>query len=67
MNTMKLKDCDCGRIPQVNYNINGDSEYAVVCSACGNQTPVCETISEAVSLWNQIYCCPLTLHETESV
>ena len=64
---MKLKDCDCGGIPEVTYNIDGNSESVVVCEACGNQTPVCETLEEAVALWNQTYCCTLSPYETEFV
>ncbi len=62
---MKLQDCDCGGIPEVTYNINGNSEFVVGCTACGNQTPICESLREAVSLWNQIYCCALPSYETE--
>ena len=64
---MKLKDCDCGGIPQVAYNINDDSEYFVECTVCDNQTPVCDNLMEAVLLWNQTYCWALSPHEAESV
>lgn len=64
---MKLKDCDCGGIPQVAYNINDDSEYFVGCTVCDNQTPACESLMEAVLLWNLTYCCTLTAYEVESV
>ena len=64
---MKLKDCDCGGIPQVTYNIHGDSEYLIRCTFCDNQTPACENLREAVSLWNRNYCCALSPNETESV
>ena len=56
---MKLQDCDCGGTAQVTYNIDDNAEFVVGCAACGNQTPVCESLNEAVSLWNQIYCCAL--------
>jgi hypothetical protein len=65
--TMKLKDCDCGGIPQVTYNINDDSEYFIECTVCDNQTPVCESLMEAVLLWNQIYHLVLSTYEVESV
>ena len=63
---MKLKDCDCGGIPLVTYNINDDSEYFVKCTVCDNQTPICENLIEAVLLWNLTYCCSLTTYEMES-
>lgn len=63
---MKLKDCACGGIPEVTYNIDGNCESVVVCDACGNKTPVCETLEEAVALWNKAYCCILTPYEMES-
>ena len=62
---MKLKDCDCGGIPEATYKIDGNSEFVVVCEACGNQTPVRETLEEAVALWNQTYCRALSLHQME--
>ncbi len=52
---MKLKDCDCGGIPHVTYDMDDDLEFTVVCEACGNQTPACENLREGVSLWNLIY------------
>jgi hypothetical protein len=64
---MRLEDCDCGGIPQVTYNIIDDSEYFVGCTVCDNQTPVCESLMEAVLLWNRTYCCTLTTYEVESV
>lgn len=64
---MKLHDCDCGGIPQVTYEINDNIEYVVVCAACGNQTPVCESLREAVALWNQTYSRALPPYEVESV
>ena len=62
---MKLQDCFCGGIPQVTYNINNNIEFAVVCETCGNQTPACEGLKEAVDIWNQTYCCVLTAYEKE--
>ena len=62
---MKLQDCDCGGVPQVTYEINDHNDFVVGCAACGNQTPSCETLREAVLLWNQIYCCALPPYETE--
>jgi hypothetical protein len=64
---MKLKDCDCGAIAQVTYNINDNSEYFVSCTVCDNQTPAFRSLREAVSQWNQIYCCALPPYEIESV
>ena len=63
---MKLQDCDCGGTAQVTYNIDDNSEFVVGCATCGNQTPVCESLSEAVTLWNQTYCCALTPSEMVS-
>ena len=60
---MKLYDCGCGGIPQVIYKINDNLEYAVVCETCGNQTPVCHTVKEAVVLWNQTYFRALPSYE----
>ena len=62
---MKLQDCDCGGIPQVTYKINRHFDFVVGCRVCGNRTPTCETLIEAVSLWNQIYFRSLPLYETE--
>ena len=64
---MKLKDCECGGIPEATYNINDNTEFVIGCTACGNQTPVCESLREAVTLWNQTYCCALPSYEMESV
>ena len=52
---MKLHDCGCGGIPHVTYNVNGNLEFAVTCEACGNQTPFCESLKEAVGVWNRIW------------
>ena len=62
---MKLKDCDCGGIAQVTYEINEHNEFVIGCTVCGNQTPICESLREAVSLWNQIYYCALPPYENE--
>ena len=69
MNTnraMKLQDCSCGGIPQVTYNINDNLEFSVVCETCGNQTPVCESLREAVVIWNKTYCRALNPYEIAS-
>jgi hypothetical protein len=63
---MKLQDCDCGGTAQVTYDLDDNAEFVVGCAACGNQTPVCESLKEAVSLWNQIYCCALPPSEITS-
>ena len=60
---MKLQDCDCGGIPEVTYKINEHSDFVVVCTNCENRTPMCDSLSEAVSLWNQVYCCTLPRYE----
>jgi hypothetical protein len=62
---MKLKDCTCGGIPQVTEFFNDHIEFVVGCPACGNQTPTCKNLIEAISLWNQIYCCTLPPYEIE--
>jgi hypothetical protein len=64
---MKLKDCDCGGIPEISYNIDDKIEFVVACVACGNQTPACRNLREAVTSWNQKYCCGLHAYEMESV
>ena len=63
---MKLYDCDCGGIPQVIYEISNKLKYAVICESCGNQTPVCKTVREAVALWNQTYYRALPSYEIKS-
>ncbi len=63
---MKLKDCDCGDTPQVTYNIIDNSEFAVSCTVCGNQTHTCNSLLEATSLWNQIYYCTLPPYYIET-
>jgi hypothetical protein len=62
---MKLKDCDCGGVPQVTYIFNDNIEFVVGCTVCGNQTPTCENLREAVDLWNKTYCCALPSYEME--
>lgn len=62
---MKLEDCDCGGIAQVTYEINNHNEFVVGCTFCGNRTPACERLLEAVILWNQIYHCAFPPYETE--
>ena len=64
--SMKLQDCGCGGTPQVKYVINDIIEYVVICTACRSQTPVCESVKEAVALWNQTYCCAPTPYEMVS-
>ena len=62
---MKLQDCDCGGIAQVTYEINEHSNFVVGCTVCDNRTPICESLREAVSLWNQIYYFASPSYETE--
>ena len=62
---MKLKNCSCGCIAQVTYAINDHNEFVIGCSVCDNTTPACESLMEAVSLWNHIYCWATPLYETE--
>ena len=64
---MNLQDCKCGGIPHVIYNIDGDLAFAVICENCGNQTPVCENLKDAVVLWNLIYFRALPSYEMETV
>ena len=64
---MKLKDCDCGGIAEVTYNLNDNIEFVVGCTACGNQTPNCESLKEAVTLWNHSYCNAFYSYEMDSV
>jgi hypothetical protein len=63
---MKLHDCDCGGIPEVTYKIDEHSNFVVGCTVCGNRTPMCDSLTEAISLWNQIYCCVLPPYEIET-
>ena len=53
---MKIKDCDCGGIPVVDYKINGHNLYTVHCTDCDRKTPLCENLGEAIALWNETYC-----------
>jgi hypothetical protein len=62
---MKLKDCGCGNIAQVTYEINEHNEFVIGCSVCDNTTPACGSLMEAVSLWNHIYCYATPPYETE--
>lgn len=62
---MKLKDCTCGGIPQVTENFDDNIDFVVGCTTCGSQTPTCKMLIEAISLWNQIYCCTLPPYEIE--
>jgi hypothetical protein len=62
---MKLKDCDCGGIPQVTYEINEHKEFVVGCTVCNNRTPSCENLMVSIWLWNQIYYCALPPYENE--
>lgn len=62
---MKLQNCGCGCIAQVTYEINEHNNFVVGCSVCDNRTPICESLLEAVLLWNQIYYYALPPYETE--
>lgn len=62
---MKLQDCDCGYLAQVTYEINGHNNFVVGCSVCDNRTPTCESLSEAVSLWDHIYWYALPTYVAE--
>ena len=62
---MKLQECDCGGIAQVTYKINEHNDFVVGCTVCDNRTPACESLMEAVLLWNQIYFSALPSYETE--
>jgi translation elongation factor EF-4 len=64
---MKLKDCGCGNIAQVTCEINDHSDFVIGCTVCDNRTPACESLMEAVSLWNQIYCYAFPAYEPEPV
>ncbi len=59
---MKLKDCGCGGKPQVTFKINEHSDFVAGCTVCDNRTPICKSLAEAVSEWNQIYCCSLPFY-----
>jgi hypothetical protein len=62
---MKLQECGCGCMAQVTYKINGHNDFVVGCSVCDNSTPICETLMEAVSFWNEIYCYAFPTYEAE--
>jgi len=62
---MKLQNCCCGGMPQVTFKINEHSDFVVACANCDNSTPKCESLSEAVSLWNQVYYFALHSYEFE--
>jgi hypothetical protein len=62
---MKLNDCGCGYIAQVTYKINEHDNFTVGCSVCDNRTPTYESLSEAVLLWNHIYCIALPTYVAE--
>jgi hypothetical protein len=50
---MKIYDCRCRAIPEVKYENNGILKYVVMCSVCHKKTPVCDSLREAVTLWNK--------------
>ena len=62
---MKLKNCSCGCIAQVTYAINDHNEFVIGCSVCDNRTPVCDSLTEAVSMWNLVYCHAFPTYEVE--
>jgi hypothetical protein len=62
---MKLKDCGCGCTAQVTYKINDHQAFSIGCTVCDNKTPVCETLSVAILLWNQLYYHALPPFEAE--
>ena len=55
LRTMKIHDCSCGGIPRVSYNMTVSLEFVVACENCGNQTPVCEDLTETIAIWNRTY------------
>jgi hypothetical protein len=62
---MKLKDCGCGCIAQVTYEIDEHNNFVIGCTACDNSTPICDSLSEAVSMWNLIYYHVFSSYEAE--
>jgi hypothetical protein len=62
---MKLKYCGCGCVAQVTYEINDHNAFSIGCTVCDNKTPVCETLTGAILLWNQIYYYALPPYEAE--
>jgi hypothetical protein len=63
---MKLHDCGCGGIPQVSFSMKNDLEFTVVCEACGNQTPICKNLIDAIAIWNSTYWHVLPQYELKS-
>jgi hypothetical protein len=63
---MKIKDCGCGCIAQVTYEINENSAFSIGCTVCDKRKPVCETLSGAILLWNEIYHYALPPYEAET-
>jgi len=64
---MKLQDCCCGGMPEITYKINEHSDFVVACPNCDNSTPMCDSLIDAVSLWNQVYYCALPPYEFEII
>ena len=62
---MKIKNCGCGSIAQVTYEINGHNEFVIGCTVCDNRTPPCENLNGSILLWNQIYYYSLPPYEAE--
>ena len=62
---MKLKDCGCGCIAQVTYEINTHNKFVIGCTVCDNTTPTYANLSEAVLMWNYIYCHVFPPYEAE--
>lgn len=62
---MKLKNCGCGCIAEVTYEINGHNHVMIGCTVCDNRTPIYESLSEAVLMWNHIYCHVFPPYEAE--
>jgi hypothetical protein len=62
---MKLQNCGCGYKAQLTYGINEHNYFVVGCTVCDNRSPIYESLTEAVSLWNRIYFYALPSYETE--
>jgi hypothetical protein len=62
---MKLKDCGCGCIAQVTYEINTHNKFVIGCTVCDNTTPTSANLSAAVLMWNYIYCHVFPPYEAE--
>ena len=60
-----LTDCRlaAANITNPDQNMN---DFVVGCIVCDNRTPMCDSLTEAISLWNQIYCCALPPYEIET-